>query len=90
MTTEEFITSNENFYSYITIDGDHSYEGVKKDFELLWPRLLPGGFICLHSILVDKMTNCGKCGVKDFWTEIKGNSYFEVNMSAGLGVMQKP
>lgn len=95
-TTEKFITKNkDNFYGYITIDGDHSYEGVKKDFELLWPRLLPGGFICLHSTLrEDKwggtMAACGKCGVKKFWNEIKDNyKHFEIKFTAGLGVIQK-
>ena len=30
------------------LDGDHSYEGVKKDFELWTPYLLPGASIILH------------------------------------------
>jgi cephalosporin hydroxylase len=30
------------------LDGDHSYEGVKQDFELWSPHLLPGASVILH------------------------------------------
>ena len=31
-------------YGYVYIDGDHSYRGVKLDFEMFWPQLIRGGF----------------------------------------------
>jgi predicted O-methyltransferase YrrM len=30
------------------IDGDHEYEGVKLDFDLYSPRVVPGGYIAFH------------------------------------------
>ncbi len=33
---------------FIFIDGDHSYEGVKTDFDLWFPKLKQGGVIVFH------------------------------------------
>ncbi len=33
------------------IDGDHTYEGVKRDFELWSPLVQPGGYVIFHDIL---------------------------------------
>lgn len=30
------------------IDGNHEHEYVKKDCELYWPKIKPGGFLCGH------------------------------------------
>lgn len=35
-------------FDVIYIDGDHSYEGVKRDLELSLPKLKRGGFLCGH------------------------------------------
>lgn len=32
-------------------DSDHHYAHVRKELELVWPRLRPGGVICVHDIL---------------------------------------
>jgi predicted O-methyltransferase YrrM len=32
------------------IDGDHSYEGVNRDFRLVSPRLGPGGLVAFHDV----------------------------------------
>jgi len=32
------------------IDGDHSYEAVRQDFELWTPFLIRGGILCLHDV----------------------------------------
>ena len=34
------------------IDGDHSYEGVKKDIELFYPKVKHGGVLCGHDFNV--------------------------------------
>ena len=63
---------------FLFIDGDHSYEGVKKDFEMYSPLVRKGGIIAFHDIVPDYYT---KYGIKTsswagevykFWNEIKG------------------
>jgi hypothetical protein len=34
-------------YNYLLIDGDHSYAGVKADFDLYGPKVEPGGYLVL-------------------------------------------
>lgn len=51
------------------IDGDHSYEGVKRDFEMYAPLVRPGGLIVLHDIAVHTLEP--HCEVSRFWEEIK-------------------
>lgn len=36
---------------FLLIDGDHTYEGAKRDWELYEPFVAPGGLIALHDIL---------------------------------------
>ena len=38
---------------YLFIDGDHSYDGVKADFEQFAPLVRPGGLIAFHDIHPD-------------------------------------
>ncbi len=55
---------------FLFIDGDHSYEGVKKDFYLYSPFVKKGGLIAFHDIVSGPEENVG--GVPKFWQEIKG------------------
>jgi len=55
---------------FLMIDGDHSYEGVKKDFETYSPLVKPGGLIAFHDICKGPAKLVG--GVPRFWTEIQG------------------
>lgn len=36
---------------FLFIDGDHTYEGVKKDFEMYSPLVRKGGLIAFHDIV---------------------------------------
>lgn len=62
---------------FLFIDGDHSYAGVKRDFELYAPLVRPGGIIAFHDIVPDYQTRRGQKtkaytgGVPVFWNEIK-------------------
>jgi predicted O-methyltransferase YrrM len=59
------------------IDGDHSYEGVKQDYEMYSPFVRSGGHIVIHDIQQDYLTRYGRPtssitgGVPQFWLELK-------------------
>jgi len=72
------------------IDGDHTYEGVKKDWEMYSPLVRSGGLIVFH----DVAGNYGETQVKAFWDTIKTSySYKEYKAHPeglyGIGVLQK-
>lgn len=53
---------------FLFIDGDHSYEGVKKDFEMYSPLVRKGGIVAFHDIA----TIPGKTNkVRQYWKELK-------------------
>lgn len=54
---------------FLFIDGDHSYEGVKKDFELYAPLVKKNGLIAFHDIVQGSPKNVG--GVPIFWNQLK-------------------
>jgi predicted O-methyltransferase YrrM len=54
---------------FVFIDGDHSYEGVKKDFEMYSPLVRKGGFVAFHDIC--KHPPETGVQVHQFYTEIK-------------------
>lgn len=58
----------DNKLDYLFIDGDHTYEGVKKDFDLYSPFVKAGGAIIFHDIVVHHSSSCK---VDEFWNEIK-------------------
>lgn len=62
------------------IDGDHSYIGVKKDFEMYSPLVRNGGLIILHDTNNDYPQDTGYGQVKKFWNELKPiYKYVEIN-----------
>jgi predicted O-methyltransferase YrrM len=54
---------------YLFIDGDHTYGGVKADFELYSGLVRPGGLIVFHDIC--KHPDELNCQVDRFWQEVK-------------------
>jgi predicted O-methyltransferase YrrM len=61
-----FLSGNQ--LDYLFIDGDHTYEGVKKDFDLYSPLVKKGGLIVFHDIVPHESS---ACKVDVFWNEIK-------------------
>jgi predicted O-methyltransferase YrrM len=51
------------------IDGDHSYGGVRKDFEMYSPLVAKGGTIAFHDIVEGAEASVG--GVPKLWRELK-------------------
>jgi predicted O-methyltransferase YrrM len=73
------------------IDGDHSYPGVKSDYEMYSPLVREAGIIAFHDI-ANTLTDYG---VGRFWNEVKNSFKYReiVNLSAaeapGIGVLWK-
>lgn len=55
------------------IDGDHSYEGVKSDFNTYKELVKNGGMIALHDVHRSSFHENHGCFVHNFWDEIKSN-----------------
>ena len=75
------------------IDGDHSYEGVRKDYELYTPLVRKGGLIVFHDIVPCPPKR--RCGVPQFWQEMKQLGQVTEFVSDwgqggyGIGIMKK-
>jgi len=54
---------------FLLIDGDHTYPGVKADFEMYSPLVRAGGVIAFHDIVPGPEARVG--GVPRFWQEVK-------------------
>jgi predicted O-methyltransferase YrrM len=57
------------------LDGDHTYEGVKADYETYVPLLRPGGMLIFHDILKN-LFDCS-VGVSTFWSELMANNVLD-------------
>jgi len=68
----------------LLIDGDHSYDGVKADYEKYEPFVKDGGLILLHDVLWEK-----KGVPKFFWEEIGYPSSVLSLSPSGLGIVYK-
>lgn len=66
------------------IDGDHTYEGVKADFQDYGPLVRPGGLIGFHDIL--PRPDLPEISVDRFWKELRDKyDYEELIGSEGSG-----
>ncbi len=76
---------------FLLIDGDHTYEGVTKDFKMYRNLVAKGGIIAFHDIVPGSPDSVG--GVPQFWSEIKAaHNYSEIvkdwNQGAcGIGIL---
>jgi cephalosporin hydroxylase len=72
------------------IDGDHTYEGVKKDFELYSPMVRKGGLIAFHDITPNLKNS--EIEVPQFWNELRDvyeNSEIKLQQEeAGIGILR--
>jgi GT2 family glycosyltransferase/predicted O-methyltransferase YrrM len=76
---------------FLLIDGDHTYDGVRRDFEMYSHLIKNGGIICFHDIKKGPPKMVG--GVPRFWAEIKSR-YLNVEIVAdrttegyGIGIL---
>lgn len=57
-----------NTIDFLHIDGDHSYEGVSKDFYDYYKLVSINGIIVIHDVGTEK-------GVRKFWKELESSSF---------------
>jgi predicted O-methyltransferase YrrM len=75
------------------IDGDHTYQGVRSDFEMYSSLVRTGGMIVFHDIVQHPADL--ECCVSYFWNEIKTHYRYEEIIEdsnqgwAGIGVLSK-
>jgi len=80
---------------FLFIDGDHTYEGVRRDFEMYSPLVRSGGIVAFHDIVPHDRVHdpYGQVGVPKFWNEIKSRyRHLEIVKDwsqgwAGIGVL---
>jgi len=79
---------DDNSVDLLHIDGLHTYDAVREDFENWYPKVAPGGIVLFHDI-------CAR--IKDFgawryWDELDRSHphCFKFDHGFGLGVLRKP
>ncbi len=84
---------NSNELDFLFIDGDHTYEGVKTDFDLYAPLVKKGGIIGFHDIAPHPPE--WNVGVDKFFDEIKSQYEYQIFIEnpqqgwAGIGIIRK-
>lgn len=69
------------------IDGYHTYEAVRGDFERWFPKVRPGGLVLFH----DVAARISDFGAWRFWNELMAtHETFWFKHGFGLGVLRKP
>lgn len=83
------------------IDGDHTYEGVKQDFQMFSPFVSAGGLVIFHDIVDSKRHQDRQVNVVQFWNELKNNGKYKTReiihpdttnpdeMWGGIGILIK-
>lgn len=72
---------NDKDADMLFIDGDHTKQCVKADYENYSPLVRKNGLIVFHDIL-------SEAGVREFWQEVKiGRKHIEIMSEFGIGIL---
>jgi len=79
---------SDNSIDILHIDGLHTYEAGRHDFQSWFPKVRPGGIVLLHDVMVRH----ANFGIWKVWEELQAEfpETFAFHHSWGLGVMRKP
>jgi predicted O-methyltransferase YrrM len=85
---------------FLLVDGDHTYEGVRQDFEQYGPLVRPGGLIAFHDIATPGVLRQGGPNllagdVPRFWQELRGRYATDELLASpegffGIGLLRVP
>lgn len=93
MASQEFAAKyKRRRYGHIYIDGDHSFEGVNRDYSMFWPRLEKGGMMCFHDITLKGKAGSGDYGVWKLWKRLESKHGHKISVilrQNGIGILQK-
>jgi cephalosporin hydroxylase len=76
---------------FLFIDGDHTYKGVKQDFEMYSSFVKKGGYIGFHNINDRPLHRDLNCYVHEFWDELPKENTITFNSKGvcmGIGVIK--
>lgn len=80
-STVDFLNSKpDNYFNYVYIDADHSYEAVKNDLKLSYKKIKNGGFILGHDYITPRFDGVVRA-VNEFCQET--NLYIEALTKCG-------
>lgn len=77
---------------FLFIDGDHSYQGVKSDWQDYSPLVRAGGLVALHDIATNPQEPNSR--VDRFWAELKKDHHYQEIIAdpnqgwAGIGIIK--
>jgi predicted O-methyltransferase YrrM len=72
------------------IDADHSYEGLRRDWEMWTPKVRPNGIVALHDVFVAPNSPVPLGSMRFFEEQIADRSdYVLIERIGALGVLRK-
>jgi hypothetical protein len=85
VAAEDFLDGLGEKFDLISIDGDHSFDGVRMDFELAIKHAKPGALMWFHDVNLDVWP-----GARDYFKELSGRYpvLLHTNGRCGIGVVQ--
>jgi cephalosporin hydroxylase len=89
-TVDAILNRGREKLDFLFLDGDHSYEGVKLDWEDYRKFVRPGGLVAFHDIVDSEFHRKRGCFVSRLWREIEGEKHaFTAGQEwGGIGVVR--